>query len=152
MELCTNCNTKEDLDLGWCYSCIFWKEISDKIASGSDVKKITDDYQVYHYEEFVPNPAHGHVLGHSGRVWRIVQADKVLITNNLWCNGVVPEAWRNDPNLQPNCKLEQGDISVTEIEQHIGHYRCSDCRKFVKDGEVCRSKHDTDDLIKEFPF
>ena len=168
MELCTNCNIKEALDPsyskepffipGWCHSCVFWKEISDDVASGRDVKKITDDYKVYHYEEFVPNPTTGQTLGHAGRVYRIVQVDKVLITNNLWFNGVVPEFWRKDPNLQPNCKLEQ-DVTLAEIEQHIGHYRCSGCGKFIKDGETCRSKHSNPgttrpsvDLDDDYPF
>lgn len=149
MALCSNCGLKEEINTstsrkpwiveGWCHTCIFWQEIANSIKNGSEDKKITPEYTVYHFKAYVVKRAPGQMLGHSGHLWRIVQEDKILITNNLWHNGVVPDHFKSNPYLQPNCVAEQG-VTVEEVEHALNMYHCSNCGSYHNHGESCDYK------------
>ena len=149
MVLCTNCGKKEAIDPtrtrrkilheGWCHTCLFWQEIADDIKNGSTAKMITPDYVVYHYKEYVVKPALGQMLGFGGHVWRIVKHDQVLITNNLWLNGDIPDNFKTNPYLQPNCVVEQG-VTVEEVEHALNMYHCSNCGSYHDHGTPCDYK------------
>ena len=149
MALCVNCGLKEEVKIstsrkssiieGWCHTCMFWQEIADSIKNGNEDKKITPEYTVYNFNVYVVKPTPGQALGHAGHLWRIVQEDKVLITNDLWYNGVVPDHFKSNPYLQPNCVVEQ-DVSVEEVEHALNMYHCSNCGSYHDHGTPCDYK------------
>lgn len=67
-----------------CFHIDFWNDTLDD-------KAIIIDGVCYHDEGKKPDNYTG-ILGHSGRIFEIQMNDGTYIqTNNLWCNGAIPE-------------------------------------------------------------
>lgn len=75
-----------------CFSCNHWREIRDSL---NDKKNVIIDGSSYYID---PPKQNG---GYGGREFKIKRfdSDEVVVTNNLWCKGDVPEVYKNQiPN------------------------------------------------------
>jgi len=75
-----------------CFKIDFWN-------SNLDEKAIIVNGECFHDGGNQPNETRSYLLGHSGRVFKIKFKgnNKVIETNNLWYNGIIPSE-RNVPD------------------------------------------------------
>ena len=107
METCTKCgapytlsdwregNIKEIMkDKKFCFNCGFWTE---KIQEADDVTFVIDGTR-YHCGGTCDPKVEKRYKGHGGAKHKIKKfdSDKVYLTDNLWCQGNVPELFKKD--------------------------------------------------------
>lgn len=80
---------------GNCFSCYHWSSVFSKKDSVS-LHVITNMGTHYFVDSEKPiSKLPNHLLGHSGKYFKITFKEGTeIIANNLWCQGVMPPFWR----------------------------------------------------------
>lgn len=121
--------------IGMCFSCHFWYEMMHTFEDGyspDGKRQVIVEGQHYAYDTAEPikdKSIYG-FLGHGGAEFRIKFDDRdwIEITNDLWCQGTIPEIWLPDfpnnaifiPTPNPYMKLH------TELANHFKEKRNND--------------------------
>ena len=88
-----------------CFNCAFWIE---KIELHDDSTFVIHGTR-YHDGGAVDKKTTRGFLGQGGRDVKIqrLDTDEIIETNNLWCQGDIPEHFRTRPELMDNAKFIQ---------------------------------------------
>ena len=95
-----------------CFTCLFWLEKVDDLATGDPRIVIVDDCHYYANDFFQKDyPFQPVMLGFGGAVWNIAWDDgRRLTTNNLWCQGGIPDHFKERlPNNA--CFISEQDMT-----------------------------------------
>lgn len=87
----------------YCFECSFWKQKKDVYLDKGKSIIIKEGDKLCHYVDggsVEPEtiPKGWNTLGHGGRQFHIDKFDDDIIisTNNLWCQGYIPEIWKTE--------------------------------------------------------
>lgn len=108
---CSRCEEEALSNNKLCFTCNFWTEKVRKKYASTSVR-----INQIHYFIDVNEERKSHCKGFGGAKFVIKFFDgRIVTTTNLWCQGTVPDDFRNDlpdnaefikePNLRPNSYL-----------------------------------------------
>ncbi len=112
----------------YCFTCAFWEQRTDDYKDFDSLRawivvRTRTNLDMYSYDKQDPI-AEGKkgFLGHGGRVWRIeyVDSDKVVVTNNLWHSGEIPERFQE--RFPVNARLMTVDPKWRDITTQTSPY------------------------------
>lgn len=76
-----------------CSSCDFWIEKVNMNKTNPELRQVIIEGTHYIAGAEVEKPGWGN--GYSGEEFKILQNNRIVTTNNLWCQGEIPERFRD---------------------------------------------------------
>lgn len=90
-----------------CFNCNFWHDKLIKYESNDPRVFVIEGVMYYRSNDEIDR---GQFRGHGGRGFKIQKLDdedEIIVTNNLWCNGDVPEHFKD--KIKDNAKFITND-------------------------------------------
>ena len=90
------------IDRQLCFHCNYWEEMANELRTNKNPRRIIVDHHIYMDAGYSKDAQwYQRHLGFGGREFRYrrVGSDEVILTNNMWSNGVLPpEYWAEFPD------------------------------------------------------
>lgn len=126
-------------ETGFCYSCSFWEIHARSWESGNREGIYFINGTRYHDCGIVDKSKMRWPLGHGGRDFkiRLLGSDEIIKTNNLWCQGDVPELFKKRlPDNAEFVKDTHRVLTTKGLKLSVFRGLEEECKEFISKKDV----------------